>query len=89
MLTSIDVKFIFDSTRLSSGKPIEHFLVDDQFEFRHFIFYIYIYIYIYIQHQRGKVSLRKSLVQSARQYDVMSRVRDFQNGEQSVHRGDR
>ena len=47
MLTSIDVKFIFDSTRLSSGKPIEHFLVDDQFEFRHFILYIYIYIYIY------------------------------------------
>ena len=45
MLTSIDVKFIFDSTRLSSGKPIEHFLVDDQFEFRHFILYIYIYIY--------------------------------------------
>ena len=43
MLTSIDVKFIFDSTRLSSGKPIEHFLVDDQFEFRHFILYIYIY----------------------------------------------
>ena len=85
MLTSIDVKFIFDSTRLSSGKPIEHFLVDDQFEFRHLI----LYIYIYIQHQRGKVSLRKSLVQSARQYDVMSRVRDFQNGEQSVHRGDR
>ena len=87
MLTSIDVKFIFDSTRLSSGKPIEHFLVDDQFEFRHFIFYIY--IYIYIKHQRGKVSLRKSLVQSAGQYDVMSRVRDFQNGGQSVHRGDR
>ena len=37
----------------------------------------------------GEVSLRKSVVQSARQYDVMSRVRDFQNGEQSVHRGDR
>ena len=32
----------------SSGKPIEHFLVDDQFEFRHFILYIYIYIYIYL-----------------------------------------
>ena len=87
MLTSIDVKFIFDSTRLSSGKPIAHFLVDDQFEFRHFI--LYIYIYIYIQHQRGKVSLRKSLVQSARQYDVMSRVRDSQNGVQSVNREDR
>ena len=25
----------------SSGKPIEHFLVDDQSEFRHFILYIY------------------------------------------------
>ena len=26
---------------------IEHFLVDDQFEFRHFIIYIYICIYLY------------------------------------------
>ena len=30
----------------SSGKPIEHFLVDDQFEFRHLILYIYMYIII-------------------------------------------
>ena len=29
---------------------------------------------------------RKSVVQSACQYDVTSRVSDFQNGEQSVHR---
>ena len=28
-------------------KPIEHFLVDDHFVFRHFILYIYIYIYQY------------------------------------------
>ena len=33
----------------------------------------------------GKVSPRKSVVQSASQYDVTSRVSDFQNGEQSVH----
>ena len=33
----------------------------------------------------GKVSLRKSVVQSACQYDVTSRVSNFQNGEQSVH----
>ena len=54
------------------------------------IIYIYIYrnIYIYIHTSGGKVSLRKSVVQSVRQYDVMSRVRDYQNGEQSVHRGD-
>ena len=32
---------------------------------------------------------RKSVAQSARQYDVTSRVGDFQNGEQSVHRRDR
>ena len=31
----------------SSGKPIEHFLVDDQFEFRHFILDYRLYIYIY------------------------------------------
>ena len=31
------------------------------------------------------VSPRKSVVQSACQYDVTSRVSDFQNGEQSVH----
>ena len=34
------------------------------------------------------MSPRKSVVQSARQYDVTSRVGDFQNGEQSVHRKD-
>ena len=32
------------------------------------------------------MSPRKSVVQSARQYDVTSRVGNFQNGEQSVHR---
>ena len=32
------------------------------------------------------MSPRKSVVQSAYQYDVTSRVSDFQNGEQSVHR---
>ena len=36
----------------------------------------------------GEVSPRKSVVQSACQYDVTSRVSDFQNGEQSVHRRD-
>ena len=36
----------------------------------------------------GHVSPRKSVVQSAGQYDVTSRVSDFQNGEQSVHRRD-
>ena len=36
----------------------------------------------------GKVSPRKSVVQSACQYDVTSGVSDFQNGEQSVHRRD-
>ena len=34
------------------------------------------------------MSLRKSVVQSACQSDVRSRVGDFQNGEQSVHQGD-
>ena len=34
----------------------------------------------------GEVSPRKSVVQSACQYDVTPRVSDFQNGEQSVHR---
>ena len=34
------------------------------------------------------MSLRKSVVQSACQYDVTSRVSDFQNGEQSAHPGD-
>ena len=40
--------------------------------------------------QVGKVSPRprKSVVQPACQYYVTSRVSDFQNGEQSVHRGD-
>ena len=36
----------------------------------------------------GMVSPRKSVVQFACQYDVTSRVRDFQNAEQSVHRRD-
>ena len=36
-----------------------------------------------------KVSPRKSVVQSACQFDVTSRVSDFQNGEQSVHLRDR
>ena len=36
----------------------------------------------------GEVSSRKSVVQSACQYDVTTRVSDFQNGEQSVHRRD-
>ena len=31
----------------------------------------------------------QSVVQSACQYDVTSRVGDFRNGEQSVHRRDR
>ena len=42
-----------------------------------------------IHHRSGKgvmVSPRKSVVQSPCQYDVTSRVGDFQNGEQSVHR---
>ena len=33
----------------------------------------------------GEVSPRKSVVQSACQYDATSRVSDFQNGEQSVN----
>ena len=33
----------------------------------------------------GRVSPRKSVVQSACQYDVTFRVSNFQNGEQSVH----
>ena len=36
----------------------------------------------------GKMSPKKSVVQSACQYDVTSHVSDFQNGEQSVHRRD-
>ena len=36
----------------------------------------------------GMVSPRKSVVQFACQYDVTSRVGDFQNAEQSVHRRD-
>ena len=36
----------------------------------------------------GGGSPRKTVVQSAGQYDVMSLVSDFQNGEQSVHRRD-
>ena len=34
----------------------------------------------------GEVSSRKLVIQSAYQYDVTSRVSDFQNGEQSVYR---
>ena len=34
----------------------------------------------------GETSPRKSVVQSACQYDVTSRVSDFQNGEKSAHR---
>ena len=34
----------------------------------------------------GEVSSRKSVVQSACQYDVTTGVSNFQNGEQSVHR---
>ena len=37
----------------------------------------------------GKVSPRKSVVQSACQYYVTFRVSNFENGEQSVHRRDR
>ena len=37
----------------------------------------------------GRGSLRNSVVQSACQYDVMFRVGDFQNGEQSIHRRDK
>ena len=37
----------------------------------------------------GEVSPRKSVVQSPCQFDVTSRVSDFQNGEQSVHLRDR
>ena len=36
----------------------------------------------------GKVCLRKSVVQSACQYDVTSRVSDFQNGEHSLRTAD-
>ena len=36
----------------------------------------------------GGGSPRKTVVQSACQYDVTSLVSDFQNGEQSVHRRD-
>ena len=36
----------------------------------------------------GEVSPRKSVVQLPCQYDVTSRVSDFQNGEQNVHRRD-
>ena len=36
----------------------------------------------------GEGSPRKTVVQSACQYDVTSLVSDFQNGEQSVHRRD-
>ena len=37
---------------------------------------------------RGEMSPRKSVVQSACQYEVTSCVSNFQNGEQSVHRRD-
>ena len=35
---------------------------------------------------KGEVSSRKSVVQSACQYDVTTRVSNFQNGEQSIDR---
>ena len=35
---------------------------------------------------KGEVSSRKSVVQSACQYDVTTRVSNFQNGEQSFDR---
>ena len=37
----------------------------------------------------GEVSPRKYVLQSTCQYDVTTRVSDFQNWEQSVHRRDR
>ena len=36
----------------------------------------------------GERCLQENLLQSTCQYDVTSRVSDFQNGEQSVHRRD-
>ena len=44
-------------------------------------------IHTYVK-ARGKVSPRKSVVQSNCYYDVTSRVSNFQNDEQSVHRRD-
>ena len=35
-----------------------------------------------------EVSPKKSVLQSACQYDVTTRVSDFQNGEQNVHQRD-
>ena len=51
------------------------------------------FTYIYLQQETpnrgvGEVSSRKSVVQFPCQYDVTSRVSDFQNGEQNVHRRD-
>ena len=48
----------------------------------------YAIFFIFSRSRGGKVSPRKSVLQSACQYDVTSRVSDFQNGEQSVHRRD-
>ena len=48
----------------------------------------YAIFFIFSRSRGGKVSPRKSVLQSACQYDVTSRVSYFQNGEQSVHRRD-
>ena len=54
----------------SSGKPIEHFLVDDQFEFRHFILYL---LYICKLHCIDITSLGHALIER----DVTSLPRLF------------
>ena len=41
-----------------------------------------------VKNRGGEVSPRQSVAQSACQYDLTSRVSDFQNGEQSVNRRD-
>ena len=46
----------------------------------------YAIFFIFSRSRGGKVSPKKSVLQSACQYDVTSRVSDFQTGEQSVHR---
>ena len=50
------------------------------------------HLYAYVANESTlrppEVSLRKLVFQSACQYEVTSRVRDFQNGERSVHRRD-
>ena len=45
MVNGFDLVQVYVSIQ-SSGQPIEHFLVDDQYEFRHFILCIYVYMYI-------------------------------------------